>query len=693
MIRKTMMALAAVLSAGAAGADGVEPPVALAWGFEGERMFSRKAYLKDVDFLAANTRVDMLAISSYGQVNVFDDDYYADFAALVARAREKGMRVCLHALPGMVGFGNSGLSNSQGTVDGADEGAYVIANQAEAQGIAYEDEVVIDTNGYAKVTVDAKWARNKLRPLWNEIVAAYAFEKTGEGFYRPGSLVDMTAAARPIMRTSRRQVVEIDAGAAFAGKTLYLLTAQYFNTCDLFGGAMTRFHKSLVDRFRDLPLAGVYFDEFGWMFLDYGGVSKGRVPAWRGRFYSKAQAAWWQESRNVDLKRLLLDMRYAPEGQEAVRIRAINGYMDVITRKPAEIEREVYDYQRTIWGDEVFRACHSTFHNKLDVDEPWHTGCDWWEIPRDWGFTDERIGYPVRMGVLLGAKRPFLEHMYYSRRADDYYDQIVGLLPFHGREFHHCYGDDYWGKGFMENDMPFLRNIRKLDDVAKRLNGFQAKSWPRMDTLVVFGMPSLFNWYPDAKARNAWDVDGSLKVLEKANALWERGHRVALIPDRMVEAGRVAVKDGRFVYDGHAFANCIFLYPKYSRRCVYDFLNAAADAKLPIAVVGRADIDFDAKPAAFRGRRYDTWKPEIAEEIGAKPTGIPGGAVDEDGSFTLVSRGILDGKPTKFDFTVDGVRYSGRHTGVLAYRKGDALSFASPGSELSVDGVRVELNK
>lgn len=86
MIRKTMMALAAVLSAGAAGADGVEPPVALAWGFEGERMFSRKAYLKDVDFLAANTRVDMLAISSYGQVNAFDDDYRADFAALVARA-------------------------------------------------------------------------------------------------------------------------------------------------------------------------------------------------------------------------------------------------------------------------------------------------------------------------------------------------------------------------------------------------------------------------------------------------------------------------------------------------------------------------------------------------------------------------------------------------------------------------------
>ena len=51
---------------------------------------------------------------------------------------------------------------------------------------------------------------------------------------------------------------------------------------------------------------------------------------------------------------------------------------------------------------------------------------------------------------------------------------------------------------------------------------------------------------------------------------------------------------------------------------MYDFLNAASDAKMPLAVVGRADIDFEAQPASFRGLHYAVWSPkgdEIALEL------------------------------------------------------------------------------
>ena len=43
----------------------------------------------------------------------------------------------------------------------------------------------------------------------------------------------------------------------------------------------------------------------------------------------------------------------------------------------------------------------------------------------------------------------------------------------------------------------------------------------------------------------------------------------------------------------------------------------------------------------------------------------------------------------RFKSMVDGVRYTGRHTGVLCYRKGDQTSFSTPGSELFADGVRI----
>ena len=44
-----------------------------------------------------------------------------------------------------------------------------------------------------------------------------------------------------------------------------------------------------------------------------------------------------------------------------------------------------------------------------------------------------------------------------------------------------------------------------------------------------------------------------------------------------------------------------------------------------------------------------------------------------DGSFALVSRGILDGKPVEFDFTVDSVHYRGSHAGMLAVRNGKVV--------------------
>lgn len=656
----------------------VDVPVPMVWQFD-DKSLVRKQYLRDIDFISENTLVDLLAVAPVGRVNPEDPDQFHDaFKELVEYANSKGIRTVLRSEPNMKGFFNA-------SVDGGDGGTYIIENQGEAQGIAYESESKLDSSGFAIVSERGGWGRNKLRPLRNELLAVYAFNRSGDGFYRPGSLVDITDKARVVARTSAEQTIEIEAGAAFADKTIYVLTVQYYNAYDCFGGSNFRFQTKIMDALADVPLAGYYMDETGYMSLNTSGISSGKVPPWRGRFYSKAQADWWAENRRTDLKRLLFDMRYAPEGNDGVRIRAINAYMDVMRRQPCEIERLIVGHQQKLWGKDVFLACHSTFHNRIDCDEVWHTGCDWWDVPRDFAFTDENIDFPTRMGVLLGAKYPFLLHMYYSKNAEDYYRTIVGLLPFNGREFHHAYNDDVWGKGFKDDDRTFLENIRKFDAVAKRLNAFQAKSIPRIDLLIVFGTAAQFNWYPDAKARSRWDIDGSLHVQDKADSLWRDGYRCALVPDTKISDGVLQFRDGLFVYNGHKVRHCVYLYPKYAKKDVYAFLNAAAKAQASLVVIGRADIDFDAEKAEFCGRNYAEWSSSVVGEMNVSKSAIPGGALAEDGSFVLVSRGIIDDKPTDFDFTVNGVRYTGRHTGYLAYRRGEPI-LSAPGSELKVAG-------
>lgn len=180
------------LSAGLAFAD---VPVPMVWQFNAESL-SRRQYLRDVDFIKENTLVDLLAVAPVGHVNPEDPDQFHDaFKEMVEYAKAKGIRVVLRGEPNMKGFFNAG-------VDGADAGTYVIENQSEAQGIAYETVTNLDTTGFVSVTETAKWGRNKLRPLRNELLAVYAFDRTGDGFYRPGSLVDITGRARIVARTS-----------------------------------------------------------------------------------------------------------------------------------------------------------------------------------------------------------------------------------------------------------------------------------------------------------------------------------------------------------------------------------------------------------------------------------------------------------------------------------------------------------
>ena len=663
-------------------------PVPLVWQVDSNTL-SRKQYLKDIDYLREHTVADVLQLAPVEGVMPEDADQFHDpVKELVEYARSRGFRVILRTSPPTKGFFSLGAFTGKNGIPVTGPLPCIIEDQSMAQALTVDVEATLDADGFAALKSEAKWNRDKIMPLYARPLRAWVFDPVWNDAYRAGSLEDVTSHLRIVYRDNRTVKVELDLGKEYAGKRVFLLAAHFFNCYELYEAADEWFHK-LFDSLADVPLSGAAQDETGYMSVNaWGGA------AFRGRFWSDAAERHWREALGTDYARLLFDMRRAPDNDRAVRVKAFNRYWDEFRRVPVDCERKVAEYQMAHHVD-PFLACHATFHNSLDSDDIVHNACDYWSIPRDYAFTDEATLWPIRLGVLAGSREKFGYNMFYSKDPEAVYRNIVGCAPFKFREFHHAYNDGKWGFGYTEE--PFVSNVRRLDEEVARLDAFQKGVMPRMDVLVVFGEFAHFNWLPDGeKARSEWDVNGSQHVMDKAAAIWDAGYRCALVPDRLIEEGRITFENGKFlVHPGKAWASkepdapvafdkCVFLYPRYAKKSVWKFLNGAAAQGAALTVVGPADRDFDNDPATFSGRHSAEWSMDILDALGCSKSAIPGGVVYNDGSFALVSRGILDGAPTEFDFTVDGVRYTGRHTGILAVR-GGKVAVATPGWTLETE--------
>ena len=480
---------------------------------------------------------------------------------------------------------------------------------------------------------------------------------------------------------------EVDLGKENAGRSLFVLVAQYYN----FTAVTEDWEKlkSLMDAYSDIPLDGVVMDEYGYLVLNSAAITSGKEPPFRGRMYDRKMAEYYKTRLGTDLERLLFDMRYAPKGEPGIRIKAINTYFETLRVFPLDVEKKVYDYAKKLFGADSYVSCHNTFHNSLESDEIWHTACNWWDIPRDMGHTDENICFPVRFGIMLACRNPITMDMYYSKKPETHYDHIVEGARFGCREFHHAFDDFFWGADF--NDLTFLKNIKRLDSSVACLDEFQTV-YPKMDLLVVYGAAAQNNWYPNEAARSVWDIDGTLHVQGKCAALWRDGYRLALAPDYAIEDGRITLSGGKVCFGGYEFSHLLFLYPKYAKSSTYAFLNACHKSGVRMAVVGPAGVDFEGNAATLTSPHYEEYTLDILEDMGCERSALENGCVYEDGSFVLVTKELLDGGSVPFSFALDGKEYAGSHTGLLAYREG-GLSLATRGSRLSVNGAPVALRE
>lgn len=663
-------------------------PTIMYWDFSSKALMGKK-YLKDLEFLKKNTACDLVVISPRAGVHIGNYHQCHDaIAEITEKAHSLGIKLGIH-LP--TGDGHYNAPVNAVSIPEVDQGfIFSLDSKQDAEGLIHEYEIVADKNGYACCQHQTKWARQKLRPWYCELLRVLAFDKTADGFYDPASLKDVTSSARIVDYRPASMMLEIEAGKENAGKTLFVIIAHYHNYYAVSSDRNLRRLKRIMDIYADVPLDAICMDEFGYMMLNTAGISNGTEEPFRGHYYTHDLAKYYQEKLGKDLLTEFFHIRYAPQDDEGVRIRAINQYFEELRKPPLKVEQEVAQYAQKLWGEDVFLTCHNTFHNNIDNDEIWRTGCNWWDIPRRFGHTDENIAFPVRMGVMLAAKEPLMIDMFYSKHRifEQHYAHIVEGAPFGCREFHHAYDEHVFGCSFTEPEL--LKNVRILDEAVARLNDFQHE-YPRLDLLVIYGAAAQNNWYPNEEDRNLFDINGNLQIIPKCDEMWQAGYRCALVPDYAISDGRICVEGDKISFNGHTFTHCLFMYPQYAKKETYALLDAADRAGVKIAAVGQVDLDFDAQPATLHIPCYPEFSLDILNDIACPKSAIPGGCVARDGSFILTSEGgLLRGEKTNFDFTVDNVRYSGTHTGMLAYRSNEKAVYTE-GCELFADGQKVIL--
>ena len=607
-------------------------------------------YRMDIEHIADDTRFTFPFLTARKGVDFLNNPAaHAAVAGIVKTAHEHGLRIGV-------------------TLLGGGAGAAITSVAADEQTAIADGEAALDAQGAGTVTASIEL--RSVKATHTELLRAYVFRKTGPGEYDPATLSNVTGEAKSSSPEPGTLTVRLKLGPRFAGYTAFVLATNRYPVMDMFSSAFKHWLRNTIDQYRDVPLDGTALDEFG-----YVRIPMNPATPWRGHLAGRAFAERFHAATGMDLTRTLFETRYAPEGHPEGRIHAIDQYWDFLRSGPLDAERDFYDYSRRVFGDHTFAGIHDTFHNHLTNDEAWATGIDWWTIPRQYGMSDEDLSLPLRMGLLVAHPGNIMYDQFYGWDIHRFAVKAMNDARFDARIHYHGYNDTgRWGVNLAGE--AFLSRLNPVEQKIRLLNRFDPAA-PALPLLVVFGMPRLLNWYPDASARNIFDVNGSLHIEKKVLAIWNAGYRCAVVPSDLIDDGTLRLDaHGRPVLNGHTFQAMVYLYPEYARRSTLQFLDEYTRRGGALMLEGNATRDFNGEPIgrAFAGiatrARVRGFSVDKLPELGVQKSSLDGaGGELEDGSVILTDLHSLEtNQPKAFEVEVNGHSYSGAYVGVFALK-------------------------
>jgi hypothetical protein len=646
------------------------------WFISPDLLTEKKTYQQHLDSIAEKCKYTLIFLTSREGADFYDFNKMHDiFKDMVTQAHKKGIKIGLQL------WGNY----KDQTMDGS-------------QRMIIENEVTLNESGEARTTIKAKSIRFEGRLLKSSLFNVYAFKKTGEGFYDPATLKNITAQCTSVTPDKATVEVTIKAGAAAKGYTACIMTQQYCSQSSNWDDVEINGFAEAMKIYSDIPFDGFALDEYGNKFVERL-FDKNTPTPFRGRWYSTAMASAYLKETGKDLDKTLFDGRYAPTGKSEVRIKAINEYMEFMRKGGLRVETAVYNKSREIFGKNIFNGIHNTYHNSLVNDEIWANGIGWWSAPRAYGQTDEKTFLPTQMGIAMAHPMNAMYNQYYDKDLEPVLVKSFNDLRYGVRTHYHAMNDKRPLRFDLE-DPDAIKGINANENCARLLNKFNP-SLPDIKLLVIFGMEALSNWYPIETDRGLYDINDKLKIEEKAVEVWKSGYINALVPSDLITTNQLTIgKDGKPILNGHKFDAILYLNPQYAREPVLKFLEVYESKGGKLMIEGKADHDFKGNSIANRFKMiYDKatvigYSIENLSKLGLQKNLLPDGCKNEDGSYVFNDlTSLRSGNAATFTVTFDGEIYSGQYRGlavIKADKKSASIKLAATGfSQLTRNGIPI----
>lgn len=619
----------------------------IGYWFISSNITEEKKYMAHIDSIARNCKYTLIFLTAREGISFYDfNKMHPIFQDIVTTAHKYGIKVGLQL------WGNY----KDKTTDGS-------------QRMIIETELPLDANGNAKAEIKAKYIRFPDRLLKSDLFKVYAFKKTGEGFYDPATLRDITKQCETFLPDKETVQVKIKGDASLNGLTACIMTQEYCSQSSNWDDVEINGFAEAMKVYSDIPFDGFALDEYGNKFVERIMEPNAAKP-FRGRWYSTAMDAAYQKETGNDLEKTLFEGRYAPTGKPELRIKAINEYMEFMRKGGVRVETAVYNKSKEIFGKDIFNGIHNTYHNSLINDEIWANGIGWWSAPRAYGQTDEKTFLPTQMGVAMAHPKNAMYNQYYDANLEPVLVKSFNDLRYGVRTHYHAMNDKRPMRFDLE-DADAVKGINANENCARMLNKFNP-SLPEVKLLVIFGMEALSNWYPITADRGNYDINDKMKIEERAVEIWKSGYLNALIPSDLIVNHQLTIgADGKPVLNGHKFDAIVYLNPQYAREPVLKFLEQYESKGGKLMIEGNADRDFKGNPIAARFKSiYDKatvlgYSVDKISSLGLQKNLLADGCKNEDGSYTfndLVS--MRTGNAATFKVNFDGEEYTGQYRGL-----------------------------
>ena len=560
-------------------------------------------------------------------------------------------------------------------------------------------ETTIDRSGNGTCSLDAKFVRSQ-GSFKKEVFKVFVFKKSAAGFYDAGSrkvITDYTFSVK-----DQTVTVKIKVPKELSGYTAFVMAQFYYNTLSNHSAEAPQGVINFMNAYADIPFDGVMLDEYGNAQIIPPWKLMFKLGNYRLRSFSLPMAKELESRTGIPACQTLFDMRYAPDGQPEVRIKAINAYMDLMREGPMHVEEAMYKRAKELYGPHCFIAAHNTFHNSLVNDELWATGLKWWSNPRDYGFSDEKTPLPTQMGIAMSYPAKAMYNMYYDYHIRRFSSKTLTDLRFGIRTFYHAFNDQQWGIGLETPEAS--EAINPVESCARLMNRFNP-SLPEIKLLVIFGNEALQNWVPDKSQRGRYDLNDRLHIEEKALRLWKAGYRNALVPTDLINEGKLTLNaENKPVLCGHQFDAVLFLNPQYSKEPVLRFLEAYVKNGGKLMIEGTATHNFigekiaDRMALLFRNATVNGFSVKAIPQLGIEKNALVDGCKNEDGSYLFTDiQSIRKDRTASFSLLLHNDTYSSDYKGLAAISadtQGKLQKFACSGfKELRKNGkVILSLN-